>query len=175
MSMPKHTHIASSTPSRTRIKLSQKRRNSNEITRIVTALKQNPQVLEIRVNDQTGSLVIHHAAHKGVLENIEAVLQDLGIILASTLEMPGVVGKSEMASHLTQAITDLNQQVGQTTNGVVDLRFLVPLGFSALAIRQLIRNGLQIEMAPWYVLAYYAFDSFLKLHYTQDPDQKRDK
>lgn len=175
MSMPKHTHIASSTPSRTRIKLSQKRRNSNEITRIVTALKQNPQVLEIRVNDQTGSLVIHHAAHKGVLENIEAVLQDLGIILASTLEMPGVVGKSEMASHLTQAVTDLNQQVGQTTNGVVDLRFLVPLGFSALAIRQLIRNGLQIEMAPWYVLAYYAFDSFLKLHYTQDPDQKRDK
>lgn len=175
MSTLKHTHIASSTPTRTRIKLSQKRRNSNEITRIVTALKQDSQIHEIRVNDQTGSLVIHHAAHQSVLENIEAVLQDLGIILASTLEMPEMVGKSEMANHLTQAITDLNQQVGKTTHGVVDLRFLVPVGFSALAIRQLIRNGLQIEMAPWYVLAYYAFDSFLKLHYTQDPDQKREK
>lgn len=175
MSSLKHTHIASATPTRTRVKLSQKRRNSHEIKRIVTALKEHPHIHDIHVNDQTGSLVIHHASQKGVLDNIEAVLQDLGIILASTLEMPALEGKSELASHLTQAITDLNQQVGQTTNGVVDLRFLVPLGFSALAIRQLIRNGLQIEMAPWYVLAYYAFDSFLKLHYTQDPDQKREK
>jgi hypothetical protein len=84
-------------------------------------------------------------------------------------------GKSEMASDLTTAISDLNKQVGLATNGVVDLRLLVPVGLGALAIRQLLRNGLQIEAAPWYVLAYYAFDSFIKLHYTAEPSTTKTK
>ncbi len=82
---------------------------------------------------------------------------------------------SEVASNLTDAVADLNKRVAQATNGVVDLRWLIPVGLGALAVRQLRRNGLKIETAPWYVLAYYAFDSFIKLHYTRTQRQQKQK
>ena len=37
-----------------------------------------------------------------------------------------------------------------------------------LAMRQLIAKGWQLELIPWYVLAWYAFDSFIKLHSTNN-------
>jgi hypothetical protein len=49
----------------------------------------------------------------------------------------------------------------------VDLRFLFPLSLSLLALRQLLVKGWQLELIPWYVLAWYAFDSFIKLHPTE--------
>jgi hypothetical protein len=58
---------------------------------------------------------------------------------------------------------NLNQKIRQTSNGKVDLGFLIPLSFALLACRQLIIKGWQLELIPWYVLAWYAFDSFLKL------------
>jgi hypothetical protein len=50
---------------------------------------------------------------------------------------------------------------------------LVPVGLATLSLRELLRTGWEIEAAPWYVLAWYAFDSFIKLHYTSDPDQQQ--
>jgi len=50
------------------------------------------------------------------------------------------------------------------TNGVADLRLLLPLGFGALALRQVLDKGFELEEIPWYTLAWYAFDSFVKLH-----------
>jgi hypothetical protein len=35
---------------------------------------------------------------------------------------------------------------------------------STLDFRQLIIKGLQIDEIPWYSLAWYAFDSFVKLN-----------
>ncbi|NWF60777.1 MAG: DUF5132 domain-containing protein [Fischerella sp.] len=72
--------------------------------------------------------------------------------------------KSEIARDLINVISDVNTDVGRITNGVIDLRLLLPLGFSALAVRQLFIKGLQIDEIPWYVLAWYAFDSFMKLN-----------
>lgn len=168
----KHTHITSTTPNRTRVKLSQKRRNADEMARIVHALKEHPQIVDIRPNVNTGSIVIHHAEKDGNVDDIQAILQDLGIILGDVIDVPIVEGKSGVAKDLTNAISDLNQRVGQASGGFVDLRFLVPLGLGTLAIHQLLRNGWQIETVPWYVLAWYSFDSFIKLHYTSDPEQK---
>ncbi|MCX7596144.1 MAG: DUF5132 domain-containing protein [Fischerella sp.] len=76
--------------------------------------------------------------------------------------------KSEVARDLINVIADVNTDVGRITNGVVDLRLLLPLGFSVLAIRQLFIKGLQIDEIPWYVLAWYAFDSFMKLNTTNE-------
>lgn len=172
MPTPKRTHIVSSTPNRTRLKVSQKRRNPREMERIAKALKTAPEVQDVTTNVQTGSIVVHHDSHSNSLNNISATLQDLGVVLGyvTDAELPSGDGKSEVASNLTDAVADLNKQVAQATNGVVDLRLLIPVGLGALAVRQLMRNGLQIETAPWYVLAYYAFDSFIKLHYTEDPE-----
>lgn len=173
----KRTHIVSSTPTRTRLKVSEKRRNPQEMGRIAKALKAKACVHDVRTNLQTGSIVIHHGSQPSSLENIAMTLRDLGVILGhvSDVEIPLNSGeKSAVANDLTAAITDLNQKVGQATNGLVDLRMIVPLGFGALAVRQLLRQGFQIETAPWYALAYYAFDSFIKLHYTHDREDVKE-
>jgi hypothetical protein len=145
------------------------------MARIANAIKAHPDVHDVQTNVQTGSIVVHHEPYSNTIDNITGTLQDLGIILATItgVEIPVGQGKSDMAEGITDAVADLNQRVGQATNGVVDLRFLLPLGLGGLAIHQLLRNGWQIETTPWYVLAYYAFDSFIKLHYTQDPSQSK--
>jgi Protein of unknown function (DUF5132) len=73
---------------------------------------------------------------------------------------------SAVAEGLINVVSSLNEQVKEATQGVVDLRLLLPFGLSTLALRQLLIKGLQIEEIPWYVLAWYAFDSFTKLHET---------
>lgn len=171
MSTPKHTHVTSCTPNRTRLRVSPKRRNPEEMARITNAIKAHPGVKDIQINLQTGSIVVHHADKKSWLDELTAILQDLGIIFGSVadVELPFSRGKSEVAADLTSAVSDLNERVGLATSGVVDLRLLVPVGLAALALRELIRNGWEFEAAPWYVLTWYAFDSFIKLHYTAEP------
>ncbi len=171
MPTAKHTHVVSSTPSRTRLRVSAKRRNPQEMGRIATALKAHPEVHDVRANVHTGSIVVHHEHKDNSLDEITAVLQDLGVILGSVSEVdpPFIQGKSGVAEDLTSAVSDLNQRVGLATNGAVDLRMLVPVGLATLAVRELLRNGWEFETAPWYVLTWYAFDSFIKLHYTAEP------
>lgn len=72
--------------------------------------------------------------------------------------------KLPIGENLIDVISDLNEQVKQTTTGVVDLRSLLPAGLAALALRQLLSKGLQLDEIPWYTLAWYGFDSFMKLN-----------
>ena len=169
---PHHrTHVVSSTPSRTRLRVSAKRRNATEMHRIAEALRQQPGVQNVSTNMATGSVVVQHEPTSNAINDISSTLWDVGVVLFKVLgaELPSD-GKSEAANDVVHAVADLNERVRQATDGVIDLRFLIPLGLGGLAVHQLLRNGLQIEGAPWYVLAYYAFDSFIKLHYTQDKE-----
>lgn len=171
MTPAKHTHVVSSTPSRTRLRVSRQRRNPQEMSRIAQAINAHPEVYEVKTNLQTGSIVVHHEPMDSSLDELSAILQDLGVVLGSMtdVDLPMTGGKSEVAADLTRAISDLNERVGQAANGVIDLRMLVPVGLATLALRELIRTGWEFETAPWYVLAWYAFDSFIKLHYTAEP------
>ena len=155
------TQIVSNTPRRTRIRLSRKRRNREEMTRLARALEEFPSVSRVDTNLQTGTIVVHH--EKESLEDIQSKLQDLGIILAAAtgVELPG--------KSLTDAISDLESRLGFSTEQILSLKLLVPLGFGALALVQLARRGFQIESAPWYMLAYFAFESFARLN---KPDEK---
>lgn len=170
-----HTHIISQTPTRTRFRLSHKRRNKAEMDRIVSHLKQQSGVKDIETNLNTGSIVVHHTPHSESATNLKDTLKDLGVVLRNVagVELPqSESGKSAVAEDFTSAIEDLNNRIGEATGHVVDLRVLVPSGLAVLALRQLLTNGWQIEAAPWYVLAYYAFDSFIKLH--ADSKQQED-
>ena len=80
---------------------------------------------------------------------------------ATGVEIPG--------KSLTDAISDLEGRLGFSTERILNLRLLVPLGFGVLALLQLARRGFQIESAPWYILAYFAFESFTRLN---SPDEK---
>ncbi len=164
MAHTKHTRIVSSTAKRTRIRLSSKRRNKEEMGRIALGLEAKGKIHEVTANIQTGSLVVHHAP--GALADIYAALRDLGVVLVSTagIDMPTGEGGPYMASRLSDAVADLNRRLGLSDFGLSSLRTIIPLGFGTLSLAQLLRRGLQIEAAPWYFLAYLSFDSFVRLN-----------
>lgn len=60
----------------------------------------------------------------------------------------------------------LDRRLRRATGDRVDLRTLLPIGFAALAVREIIVTSGQLPAIPWYVLLWYAFDSYLKLHGT---------
>jgi hypothetical protein len=71
---------------------------------------------------------------------------------------------SAVAETLSARLSRANRSVLHATQGHVDLRVLLPVTLGGLALRQLARQGPSVRGAPWYVLAYYAFDSYIKLH-----------
>lgn len=156
---PIATKVISSTPGRLRLRVAHPHRQPATMQSLADNLKASPNINQVRINLQHGSITIHHDTEDSNVENLCATLRDLGIIFSDMLE-----GKSEAASQVATAVVDLNKRVKQSTKGMVDLRFLFPLGLATLSLRQLVARGWQLEMIPWYVLAWYAFDSFLKLN-----------
>jgi hypothetical protein len=72
-------------------------------------------------------------------------------------------GESRIAEGLAAGFRELDLRLARGTNGVLDLRTAVPLGLLALAVREVVSG--RAAAVPWYALAWYAFDSFAKLHY----------
>jgi Heavy metal associated domain 2 len=164
---PISTKVVSSTPGRLRLRVAPSHRQYRDMERIAKELQAHPNVERVRTNIQNGSIVIHHDDRDDSLNNVFATLQDLGIIFGEI-----ALSKSIVATGVSDAVVDLNKRVGQATNNFVDLRFLFPLGLGIFSIRQLVTKGLQLDIIPWYVLAWYAFDSFIKLHANSQPQSK---
>jgi hypothetical protein len=150
--------LVSDTPGRLRLRVGNKHRKVEEMQRIANALQSHPNIHQVRTNVSQGSITIQHQGEDS-LENVHTALKDLGIIFGDIGE-----GKSEVAHGVASTVIGLNKRVRQSTDGMVDLRFLFPLGLGCLSIRKLMLQGLQLDIIPWYVLAWYSFDSFLKLH-----------
>ncbi|WP_414567220.1 HMA2 domain-containing protein [Nostoc sp. CCY 9925] len=162
--------IVSNTPGRLRLRVALPHRQNGEIQRIANALAAQPHINQVRTNIHHGSIAIEHDAKDDTLKNVVATLTDLGVIFADITE-----GNSEAAVGITNAVFNLNKKVELATKGEIDLRVIFPLGLSILAVRQLLAKGLQFEIIPWYVLAWYAFDSFIKLHGVSKPQSTSNK
>lgn len=156
---PIATKVVSDTPGRLRLRIAPSDRQSRKLQFISSVLEAQPNVSQVRTNIQHGSILINHTGKKGSLENVLATLHDIGMIFADITE-----GSTDAAAGVSSAVVDLNRRVELVTDGAVDLRFLFPFGLSMLAVRQLLIKGLELEVIPWYVLAWYAFDSFMKLN-----------
>lgn len=168
---PLFARVVSRTPGRVRFRLSQPDRSFQRLNNLASILKERLEIYRVRTNLYSGSLTVFYAQDHSSFEQICAILQQNQVIFSDTAQtapMATLKGKSETASLVTKALSGWNQRVAATTSGKADLRSLIPLGFGILAVRQLISQGLQLEVIPWYVLGWYAFDSFIKLHYTGD-------
>ena len=163
-SKPISTKIISDTPGRLRLRIAPRDRQAGKMQKIANFLEAQPNVSQVTTSIDRGSIVIHHDRNDESLENVLNTLKDIGIIFADIAE-----GSTEASATVSNAVVDLNKRVQAVTNGSVDLRFLFPLGLSILSLRQLLIKGLQFETIPWYVLAWYAFDSFLKLNHLRQP------
>ncbi|MBV9390026.1 MAG: hypothetical protein JOZ78_26685 [Chroococcidiopsidaceae cyanobacterium CP_BM_ER_R8_30] len=163
LSTPIIARVVSCTPGRIRLRVPYPNRQSGNIKRITEILEVQPEISQVRNNIANGSIVINYNHDLVNLAQIAATIRNSGIVFSERKQ-----GKSTAAEQITETVFGLNQQVKRATSDAIDLRFLLPLGFSALALRQLLAKGLQFESIPWYVLAWYAFDSFIKLHYTTE-------
>jgi hypothetical protein len=72
--------------------------------------------------------------------------------------------KSEVARDIVNVIKDINSDLERVTNGIIDLRIIVPFTIGLLALRQLLIKGVKLDDIPWYILAWYAFDMFVRLN-----------
>jgi hypothetical protein len=82
-------------------------------------------------------------------------------------------GNAKLPQELLTIANELNTQTLTVTNGWVDLKMLVSLGFGAIALRQLLVKGFHPDAIPWYVLAWYAFDTFYKFNQEQGKENSK--
>lgn len=155
-----------------------------QIFEAITALILAPIVLPLAagVNNPLGKMAIKNSILisekvKEALAQTQETLEDLVAEVQAELaaqpqtEINSTVTQNQpanvklpIAEDLINLISSFNGQVRQTTAGVVDLSLLVPAGLGALALRQILAKGLQLDEIPWYTLAWYAFDTFIKLN-----------
>jgi hypothetical protein len=121
------------------------------------------EIQQVKTNPPIGSMTLYCDAEVGDLENFFAPLQELGLIVNDAPDAPS--GKTAVAATVTGAMARLNQRVNQFTEGSVDLRSLVPLLLGLWAMRQFFgKSQSRMRIVPWYALAWYAFDTFMKLN-----------
>lgn len=157
---------------------------AKQILEGITALILAPIVLPLAagINNSLGKAALKNSIFvsekvKEALAQTQEIIEDLVAEVQAELaaqpqtEINSTVTQSQLsnvklpiAEDLINVISSFNEQVRQTTGGVVDLRLLVPAGLGALALRQILIKGLELDEIPWYTLAWYAFDTFVKLN-----------
>ncbi len=162
--------IVSHTPGRVRVRLRPQLRRPEAMQRIRSRLEREPGVHAVETNPETGSVLVHYEHGPRSLSDLVAALQDVGVIFHDVSEGPGAVDTREGSAHsstaqgIIGALDDLNHQLSLLTGHTIDLKLLFPFSLGALGVWQLARRGWGIEEVPAYVLLWYAFDSFYKLH-----------
>lgn len=166
---PIQTQVVSQAPGRLRLRVVASDRA--HISTLEKSFLSHPDINQVRTNIQNGSITIYHNWSTSQFPDAIAALRDLGAIVCEIIDVPVGAGRTVAANNVANAVTDLNRRVKASTQGNLDLRVLFPLGLACLSVRQLLIKGLQLEIIPWYVLAWYAFDSFLKLHTSSLPEE----
>lgn len=163
--------IVHATSSRLRLRVEG---DPDEVGRVLESVAgraaEHPAITTVRTDPRTGSALLTWDPDEFDIEAATELCRKAHEALRQVVP-PRIVGVVERpfsgaATRLVTRLSEANRSVHDASAGRVDLRFLVPAGFAALSIRQLLRTGPRLATMPWYALAYYAFDSFVKLHGT---------
>ncbi len=165
--------IVSAMPGRVRVKLPRARRTAGEMEGIVAALEASAAFARVHANPSSGSVVVLHDPSADVGEELRRGFRELGIAVVDGPERPLAGGSAAPEQRLLAGAAALNASVARAADGV-DLRLLVPLGLAALSLRQAMRGAPGLKEAPWYVLAWYAANSFRALAKTEDEASRRE-
>jgi len=160
--------VAHAVPGRIRIKVDRHDLTDRLSALLQSALSAMPEVSEVRVQPMTGSITVYSG-----LRRLDPLMlsQRLGSLRLMSLD-PSVgdpyadkmLPMSETARNIKSTFHGVDARLGELTNGRWDLRTVVPFALGALAVRAFIAESAALTAAPWYVLAWYAFDSFWKLN-----------
>jgi hypothetical protein len=129
-------------------------------------------VQQVRPNPLASSLVVLYDRARVDAPAVLAALARAGLRLAepSPVEVSVLEDGSALGRSVQDFFGNFDERVARLTGGTADLRTLVPLGLAALAVREIMAG--RVAAAPWYTLAWWAFDAFYKLH-TQRVEVRR--
>jgi hypothetical protein len=151
-------------PGRARLRVP-KPRTPAQVRRTAGRVGRTKHVRQVEANHSTGSLLVRFDAD----DPIDLIIDEmraagLEIISAIRPMVGGVRTQSTGAAAVRQVMGRANQKMHELTNGSVDLRLAVPAVYALLAARNFMKQRGRLGGATWYQLAYWAFDSFFKLH-----------
>jgi hypothetical protein len=177
---PRHHHgtIVSHSAGRVRVRLHPAHRHEAVLGEVQQDLLTRAGISTVTTNTQTGSVLVQYDRHRLTRDDLLSMLRDVGIMArdmsGGAEELPEALdpsaGGSEVVPHSTtatglmDALTDLDRRLSDLTGGKLDVKLLFPLGLGIMATRQIATAGLGLAEVPGYVLLWYAFDSFYKLH-----------
>jgi hypothetical protein len=153
--------ILSIIPGRVRLKVLGRWRAPEELERVTAALEALAGVNAVRASSLTGSVLVRYDAVGTTVDDLRAAFEGLGLTLVD--EEPPERAHGAPARRVSEAADRVSSRVGRRLGGS-DLRLLFPIALGVLSLRQATRDAPGLDQAPWYVLAWYAYDSFLKLN-----------
>jgi copper chaperone CopZ len=159
--------VASSIPGRVRIRLHPAARANGAVHRVKEHIAKQVGITRVAANPTTGSLVVHYDQSVTSLEDIIGVCADIGVIVGSFagLDLDEASTTGTVTSRGIMEVVDrIDRRLSHATGRKVDLRLLFPAALFAVGLRQVIVEGFGLTRIPGYVLLWYAFDSFWKLH-----------
>ena len=130
-------------------------------------------VREVRENPIARSVLIRYDGDAVELAAVLAAVSRAGVtVVPSDRPIQGAgpvttVDRTDLSKSITTLADLVDRRVADLTGGRADLRTLVPISFAILAVRQALAG--QVTAVPWYALAWYAFDSFVKLRRADPP------
>ena len=150
--------VASSIPGRLRLRLPATPAGRSMLAAVAAALAGDDDLLVAESRPRSGSLVIHYDPARSV--DVWVRLRGLGLQVpdAPAGAAPEPV---DPGARVITAVRRLDALVPRVAAGH-DLRTLVPLTYGLLAARQFLRGEQRLTEAPWYVLAWYASETFQK-------------
>ena len=164
-------------PGRVRVKLDKRELTPDVLARIEQTLASVPGIHECTANPRTGSLLVRYDADSVDLAELVR-LSDAADVVATDARARQAWsddrdGKPEHWSTWAHAIhtrfAALDRRLRVASGDRFDLKMVMPMAFGVLAIRQVVTQAGSLAPIPWYVLLWYAFDSYMKLHGQSTP------
>ncbi len=171
--MPRSQHSAVKVvhrlPHRTRIKMPMVHRTPGKMEKMADRLRKIEGVHGVEVDHRTGSILLKHTNEPGIIEKLMVSFEEAGdLFLSVMMEEEGPESELSIVSKfLKDSLGTANSNVSRSTRGFIDLRMMVPLGFLGAALWKMKGTKEWLLEVPPYVLLWYAWDSYMKLHHTR--------
>jgi hypothetical protein len=175
--MPRSEHSAVKVvhrlPHRTRVKMPKVHRTPGKMEKMAERLRKIDGVGSVEVDHRTGSILLNHTDEPGIIEKLMASFEDVGdLFLSVMMEDEGPESElSFVSKFLKETLGTANSNMSRSTRGFIDLRMMVPLGFLGTALWKMRGTKEWLLEVPPYVLLWYAWDSYMKLHHTRPPQE----
>jgi Heavy metal associated domain 2 len=156
-STPIYLQIVSNTPGRLRLRVSRQNQDNEKIIHMAGSLKDFfPQIDNVKINSQTGSITIYYSVENGNFEEALSQLEYFGIFI---VDLPQ---EKSPSAKLTKTVYSLRDKVKQVTKNQVDLRIIVPFIVVVIVVKRLLPQLARWKTTVLYLLLWYALESLIQ-------------